>query len=68
MYLPRLRRLNDILREIKKADPNTSLTYYTLKELLNNGQLTYLKYGNAYAINLDELNMLLKTPAKKEDK
>ena len=65
MYLPRLRRLNDVLKEIKKADPNTTLTYYTLRDLLRTNELTYLTYGNAYAINLDELYTYLKQPTNK---
>ena len=73
MYLPRLRRLNDVLKEIKKADPRTCLTYYMLREMLKGGQLTNFQYGNSYVVNLDELYAFLKKPTlkrgrpKKED-
>jgi len=65
MYLPRLRRLNDVLKEIKKADPRTCLTYYMLREMLKDGQLTNFHYGNSYVVNLDELYAYLKIPVKK---
>lgn len=65
MYLPRLRRLNDVLKEIKKVDPRTCLTYYMLREMLKDGQLTNFHYGNSYVVNLDELYTYLKKPVKK---
>ena len=64
MYLPRLRRLHDTLKEIKKVDPDTCLTYYMLRQLIAEGQLTELKYTNAFVLNLDEVYHLFGTPIK----
>ena len=55
MYLPRLRRIHDALKEIKNFDNNTCLTYNMIKQLMIQGKLTMFKYGNAYVVNLDEL-------------
>ena len=45
MYLPRLRRANDALKEIKESDPNSMLTYRMLIEFMKEGKITSLKYG-----------------------
>lgn len=66
MYLPRLRRISDVLEEVKTADPGTCLTYHMLIDLMKGGAITPLKYGNAWVINMDEL--LLFVNGKKEDK
>lgn len=55
MYIPRLRRINDVLKEMKAADPNCMLTWAALKRLASTGEITCLKYGNSWLINLDEL-------------
>lgn len=66
MYLPRLRRISDVLEEVKTADPGTCLTYHMLIDLMKDGAITPLKYGNAWVINVDEL--LLFVNGKNEDK
>lgn len=55
MYLPRLRRISDVIKEMKQADPESRITYCLLIELINEGKITAMKYGNAWLINLDEL-------------
>ena len=64
MYLPRLRRIHDTIKEIKKVDPDSCLTYYMLRQLIAKGQLTALKYTNAFVLNLDEVYHLFGTPIK----
>lgn len=59
MYIPRLRRISDVINEMKKADPESIITYYTVIRLIEVGKLTALKYGNAWLINLDELYCVL---------
>ena len=39
MYLPRLRRINDALKEIKEYDKDSCLTYYMLEQLMEEGKL-----------------------------
>ena len=59
MYIPRLRRISDVINEMKKADPDSIITYYSIIKLIEVGKLTALKYGNAWLINLDELYCVL---------
>ena len=55
MYIPRLRRISDVLNEIRAEDPETNITYSAIKELLTTHKITSMKYGNAWLVNLDEL-------------
>ena len=61
MYIPRLRKINQAIKEIKSLDNKTELTEYLLIQLIKNKNLTSLKYGNAWLINLDELYKFFKT-------
>ena len=65
MYLPRLRRIHTALKEIKEYDKDTCLTYNMLQQLMFEGKITMLKYGNAYVINLDELNYVFSKTDRK---
>ena len=55
MYIPRLRRISDVIKEMKATDKESIITYYTIIKLIDSGKITALKYGNAWLINLDEL-------------
>ena len=55
MYIPRLRKRENIMKEIKKIDPDTALTEYLIERLAKTGEITEIRYGNACLINLDEL-------------
>ncbi|MDE6292418.1 MAG: hypothetical protein K2L98_01920 [Bacilli bacterium] len=55
MYLPRLRRLETVIKEMKEIDPDNVITRYYLEELIYKKKITPLKYGDAWVINLDEL-------------
>ena len=54
MYIPRLRRINDVVAEIKEQDPETNITYRVIKELIAAKEITSMKYGNAWLINFSE--------------
>ena len=60
MYVPRLRRISDAVKEIKATDPRSEVTYGLIKELITSGRITTMKYGNAWLVNLDELYAYLK--------
>ena len=57
-------KLADVLNEVKQVDPDTCLTRSMLIELMKQGVITPLKYGNAWVVNMDEL--LLFVNGKKE--
>ena len=59
MYIPRLRRINDVIREMKKADPESIITYCAIMKLIECKKISAMKYGNAWLINLDELYHVL---------
>ena len=65
MYIPRLRRISDTLNEIKRLDPQSVLTRHFIEELIHKKEITALKYGDAWLINLDELYHYL--TVQKED-
>lgn len=41
------------------ADPDTVITRHFIESLIHSGQLTALKYVDAWLVNLDELYLLL---------
>lgn len=55
MYIPRLRRISDVLKEMKENDPNTAMTFCLIMEIIKSGAITTMKYGNSWLINIDEL-------------
>ena len=61
----RRRRINDVLTEIKKQDPETDLTWKLVKRLIKDKRLTAMKFGNSWLINLDEFYGFFRTGGKK---
>ena len=59
MYMPRLRRLSDVINEMRANDPDSIITRYLLVDMINSGKITAMRYGNAWLINLDELYCVL---------
>ncbi len=55
MYLPRLRRIDTVIKEIKQADRNTVISRFFITKLLREGKITPLKYGDSWVVNIDEL-------------
>ena len=55
MYIPKLRKKEHVINEIRKLDENTCVTTYLINTLVKKGEITKIDYGNAHLINLDEL-------------
>lgn len=55
MYVPRLRRIETVLKEIKQTDPKTVISRWFIIQLIRSEEITQLKYGDAWLINTDEL-------------
>lgn len=55
MYIPKLRKQETVVKEIKKLDPNSAVTTYLIQCLIKEGLISKIHYGNANLINLDEL-------------
>ncbi len=55
MYIPRLRRISDVVAEIRATDQNNEITWRMIKRLIDDKKITVMKFGNSWLINLDEL-------------
>lgn len=55
MYVPRLRRIETVLKEIKQTDPKSVISRWFIIQLIRSEEITPLKYGDAWLINTDEL-------------
>lgn len=72
--LPRMRTVDNAVKEMKQADPGTEVTSGLIKELVAQGKIAYQCVGNKKLINLDALMQYLATsssgdytPTAKED-
>ena len=69
MYIPKLRKQDNVAKEIKKIDNNTALTVYLVETLVRKALISKIEYGNAILINLDELaEFFTKTKKNKKGK
>jgi len=55
VYVPRLRRIETVLKEIKDTDPKSVISRWFIIQLIRSEEITPLKYGDAWLINTDEL-------------
>ena len=55
MYVPILRKLNDAVRQIKSADPDSVISRYFIECLIDKKVLHPIMYGDSWMINLDAL-------------
>jgi len=58
MFVPRLRRIEQAVKEIKEFDKDTELNWRMIQQLVKAGVITSVKIGNAWLINIDELYSL----------
>ena len=55
MYIPKLRKKDKVINDIRKIDPNTALTTTLIIKMIRKGEISKIDYGNAQLVNLDEL-------------
>lgn len=55
MPLPRMRILKDAYEELKKLDPDTSITTYFIRNLALEGKVKSVMAGRKRLINFDDL-------------
>lgn len=67
MYVPRFRRIETIVKEIKKVDPDTTLNWRMIKQLISQDEITKMKIGNAWLVNIDELYSIFYKEKKNEN-
>lgn len=66
MYIPRLRRINDVIKQIRADDEQAEISWYLIQHLIKTGELTSMKFGNSWLINLDELYDFFRAKENKE--
>ena len=52
---PRMRTIPKAYEEVKRADPNTSLTLRALRRMVNNGEVPFVMVGTKRLVDLDLL-------------
>ena len=55
MRVIRLRTINQSHKDVLAEDPNSSLTVYAIRQLVNQGKISHICRGNKFLINYDEL-------------
>lgn len=55
MFIPKLRRIEQVVKEIKEFDKDTEINWRTIQQLIKSGVITAIKLGNAWLVNVDEL-------------
>ena len=66
MYIPKLRRINDVIKQIRADDEQPEISWYLIQHLTKTGKLTAMKFGNSWLINLDELYDFFRAKENKE--
>lgn len=66
MYIPRFRKIDKIIEEVKKIDADTELNWRMIKHLIKDGIITQMKIGNAWLVNTDELYSIFYKENKNE--
>ena len=51
----RFRTITGALSQLKKDDPNTCITYAIIRKLCDDGKIQFIKHGNRFIINYDNL-------------
>ena len=55
MYIPRLRKIDAVIKDMQQRDSDTVVSRFFITKLLREGRITPLKYGDAWVVNIDEL-------------
>ena len=60
--MPRMRSIPEAARYLKSLDPDTCMTVFRLRQMVNGGEIKSVKAGKKFLINLDELESYLASP------
>ena len=53
--MPRMRLIKDAFEQLKKEDPETDITIYALRTIVNSGVIPTVRLGRKLLINYDSL-------------
>ena len=51
----RMRTIKECVKMLKEEDPNSAITYNTIRTLCLNNQVSFIKIGTRYLVNYDSL-------------
>ena len=57
MAIARIRTIREAFEMIKKVDPDSSLAYFTFRQIVLSGAIPHFKCGNRYLLNFDDVEM-----------
>lgn len=60
----KLRKIKETITEVKREDPNSSLTEYAIRQMVINGEISHIRRGRKILIDLDELKEYLSSGAR----
>lgn len=60
--MPRMRTIDQTIKELKQADPNSALTKHALRQMILKKEVPSVMVGCKYLINLDLLQAYLDNP------
>ena len=55
MYIPKLRKINQVVEIMKAQDKNSAITYYIIEQLIKNKKIGAIRFGPTWIVNLDEV-------------
>ena len=55
MYIPRLRKIPQVIEIMRKNDKNSVVTYNLIDRLIKTNQISAVRFGNDRIVNLDEV-------------
>lgn len=53
--MPQMRTIKEVHEEITKVDPNSSLTLYAVRQLVNTGKVAHIRRGRKILVDLAEV-------------
>lgn len=53
--MSKVRTIRQAVAEIRKADPETAVTEYAIRQLVKSGQIPAVMSGNKALVNLDDI-------------
>ena len=59
MAIPRMRTVYEAYKMIRKEDPDTALTYYSIRRFVEKKEIRKVYTGKKYLINYDDLVEML---------
>lgn len=67
MAVPKIRTLDEAIKELKASDPGTCVTKHFLWTSVRSGVLPHIRAGGKYLVNMDVLADFLTNPPERAE-